>query len=81
MKRRLSVTSQLQASVQGMKAEDAVKWADGEVRKVYGQVPERGPPGPLNPVVLSAAKDLIAACYRHEILRFAQDDSVCEAPT
>src|SRR6266850_4656394 len=27
-------------------------------------------------VVLSAAKDLIAACNRHEILRFAQDDSV-----
>jgi hypothetical protein len=25
-------------------------------------------------VVLSAAKDLIAACHRHEILRFAQDD-------
>ena len=25
-------------------------------------------------VVLSAAKDLIAACNRHEILRFAQDD-------
>jgi hypothetical protein len=26
------------------------------------------------PVVLSAAKDLIAACNRHEILRCAQDD-------
>jgi hypothetical protein len=26
-------------------------------------------------VVLSAAKDLIAACNRHEILRCAQDDS------
>ncbi len=25
-------------------------------------------------VVLSTAKDLIAACNRHEILRFAQDD-------
>jgi hypothetical protein len=25
-------------------------------------------------VVLGAAKDLIAACHRHEILRFAQDD-------
>jgi len=25
-------------------------------------------------VVLSAAKDLIAACNRHEILRCAQDD-------
>src|SRR5438552_9972680 len=25
-------------------------------------------------VVLSAAKDLIAACHRHEILRYAQDD-------
>jgi len=25
-------------------------------------------------VVLSVAKDPIAACYRHEILRFAQDD-------
>src|SRR5205807_1630693 len=25
-------------------------------------------------VVLSEAKDLIAACNRHEILRFAQDD-------
>jgi multiple sugar transport system substrate-binding protein len=23
-------------AVQGMPAEDAVKWADGEVRKVYG---------------------------------------------
>src|SRR5689334_8793954 len=28
------------------------------------------------PVVLSAAKDLIAACKRHEILRFAQDDNL-----
>ena len=27
-------------------------------------------------VVLSEAKDLIAACNRHEILRFAQDDKV-----
>jgi hypothetical protein len=26
------------------------------------------------PVVLSVAKDLIAACHRHKILRFAQDD-------
>ena len=26
-------------------------------------------------VVLSVAKDLIAACNRHEILRFAQDDN------
>jgi len=26
-------------------------------------------------VVLSGAKDLIAACHRHEILRCAQDDS------
>jgi len=26
-------------------------------------------------VVLSAAKDLIAGCYEHEILRFAQDDA------
>ena len=26
------------------------------------------------PVILSAAKDLIAACERHEVLRFAQDD-------
>jgi hypothetical protein len=26
-------------------------------------------------VVLSVAKDLIAACHGHEILRFAQDDS------
>jgi len=26
------------------------------------------------PVVLSVAKDLIAACHGHEILRFAQDD-------
>jgi hypothetical protein len=26
-------------------------------------------------VVLSVAKDLIAACNRHEILRYAQDDS------
>src|ERR1700730_8159009 len=26
-------------------------------------------------VVLSVAKDLIAACNRHEILRFAQDDT------
>jgi hypothetical protein len=26
-------------------------------------------------VVLSAAKDLIAACHGHEILRFAQDDN------
>jgi hypothetical protein len=26
-------------------------------------------------VVLSAAKDLSAACNRHEILRFAQDDN------
>jgi len=25
-------------------------------------------------VALSEAKGLIAACYRHEILRFAQDD-------
>jgi hypothetical protein len=25
-------------------------------------------------VILSAAKDLIAACHGHEILRFAQDD-------
>jgi multiple sugar transport system substrate-binding protein len=23
-------------AVQGMSAEDAVKWADGEVRKIYG---------------------------------------------
>ena len=38
-------------------------------------VSERGPPGPLS-VVLSEAKDLIAACKRHEILRFAQDDRV-----
>jgi len=30
----------------------------------------------LSSVVLSAAKDLIAACNRHEILRFAQDDKV-----
>jgi hypothetical protein len=27
------------------------------------------------PVILSAAKDLIAACHRHEILRCAQDDN------
>ena len=27
-------------------------------------------------VVLSEAKDLIAACNRHEILRFAQDDTL-----
>jgi hypothetical protein len=27
-------------------------------------------------VVLSVAKDLIAACYRHEILRCAQDDGM-----
>ena len=27
-------------------------------------------------VVLSAAKDLIAACHGHEILRYAQDDNV-----
>jgi hypothetical protein len=27
------------------------------------------------PVILSAAKDLIAACHSHEILRFAQDDN------
>ena len=26
-------------------------------------------------VILSAAKDLIAACNRHEILRCAQDDN------
>ena len=25
-------------------------------------------------VILSEAKDLITACYRHEILRYAQDD-------
>jgi hypothetical protein len=30
--------------------------------------------GNLFSVVLSAAKDLIAARHRHEILRFAQDD-------
>src|SRR5690242_11827113 len=30
-------------------------------------------------VVLSVAKDLIAACHRHEILRFAQDDRRREA--
>ena len=28
-----------------------------------------------NLVVLSAAKDLIVGCNRHEILRFAQDDN------
>src|SRR6266851_5342062 len=27
------------------------------------------------PVILSAAKDLIAACHGHEILRYAQDDN------
>jgi hypothetical protein len=27
-------------------------------------------------VILSAAKDLIAACNRHEILRFAQHDTL-----
>jgi hypothetical protein len=26
------------------------------------------------PVILSVAKDLIAACHGHEILRYAQDD-------
>jgi hypothetical protein len=31
---------------------------------------------PGEAVVLSAAKDLIAACNRHEILRCAQDDRV-----
>jgi hypothetical protein len=36
---------------------------------------ELGGEPPLRPrVVLSEAKDLIAACNRHEILRFAQDD-------
>jgi hypothetical protein len=30
-------------------------------------------------VVLSVAKDLIAARYRHEILRFAQDDGGAHA--
>jgi hypothetical protein len=33
----------------------------------------------LNSVVLSAAKDLIAA--RHEILRYAQDDESCALVT
>ena len=32
--------------------------------------------GILFSVVLSVAKDLIAARYRHEILRYAQDDGV-----
>ena len=32
------------------------------------------------PVILSAAKDLIAACHRHEILRFAQDDNRIPPP-
>jgi hypothetical protein len=31
--------------------------------------------GTLFPVILSVAKDLIAACHGHEILRYAQDDS------
>ena len=30
---------------------------------------------PLDFVVLSETKDLIAACHHHEILRFAQDDT------
>jgi hypothetical protein len=33
-------------------------------------------PEERNYVVLSVAKDLIAACNRHEILRFAQDDTL-----
>jgi hypothetical protein len=35
-----------------------------------------GLPEERNYVVLSVAKDLIAACNRHEILRFAQDDTL-----
>ena len=31
-------------------------------------------------VVLSEAKDLIDACNRHEILRFAQDDMTMGVP-